>query len=128
MAGLAILKHTYNVSDEVLCELWLENPYYQYLCGEEFFQHELPFERSSISIWRKRMGEERLQALLQESLAVATRTGAMKPADLCRVIVDTTVQPKNITFPTDAKLVNRPREALVNFQHTRCRNRPHPYR
>jgi len=76
MAGLAILKHTYNVSDEVLCELWLENPYYQYLCGEEFFQHELPFERSSISIWRKRMGEERLQALLQESLAVATRTGA----------------------------------------------------
>jgi IS5 family transposase len=115
MAGLAILKHTYNVSDEVLCELWLENPYYQYLCGEEFFQHELPFERSSISIWRKRMGEERLQALLQESLAVATRTGAMKPADLCRVIVDTTVQPKNITFPTDAKLVNRAREKLVKL-------------
>jgi transposase, IS5 family len=59
------------------------------------------------------MGEERLQALLQESLAVATRTGAMKPADLNRVIVDTTVQPKNITFPTDAKLANRAREKLV---------------
>src|SRR6266481_8607229 len=82
MAGLAILKHTFNLSDEVLCELWLENPYYQYFCDEEFFQHELPFERSSISTWRKRMGEERLRALLQESLAVATRTGAMKPADL----------------------------------------------
>jgi transposase, IS5 family len=115
MAGLAILKHTFNLSDEVLCELWLENPYYQYFCGEEFFQHELPFERSSISIWRKRMGEERLQALLQESLAVATRTGAMKPSDLSRVIVDTTVQPKNITFPTDAKLVNRAREKLVKL-------------
>jgi len=113
MAGLAILKHTFNLSDEVLCELWLENPYYQYFCGEEFFQHELPFERSSISVWRKRMGEERLQALLQESLAVATRTGAMKPADLSRVIVDTTVQPKNITFPTDAKLLNRARDKLV---------------
>jgi len=83
------------------------------LCGETFFQHALPLERSSITRWRNRMGEERLNALLQESLAVATRTGAMKPADLNRVIVDTTVQPKNITFPTDAKLANRAREKLV---------------
>jgi transposase, IS5 family len=115
MAGLAILKHTYDLSDEVLCEVWCENPYYQYFCGEEFFQHRLPFDRTSISRWRARMGEERLAALLQESLAVATRTGAMKPSDLSRVIVDTTVQPKNITFPTDAKLMNRAREKLVKL-------------
>ena len=115
MAGLAILKHTYNLSDEVLCELWIENPYYQYFCGEEFFQHQLPLDRSSMTHWRNRMGEERLQALLQESLAVATRSGAMKPGDLARVIVDTTVQPKNITFPTDAKLMNRAREKLVKL-------------
>jgi transposase, IS5 family len=115
MAGFAILKHTYNLSDEVVCELWLENPYYQYFCGEEFFQHRLPLDRSSMTNWRNRMGEERLQALLQESLAVATKTGAMKPGDLARVIVDTTVQPKNITFPTDAKLLNRAREKLVKL-------------
>jgi len=115
MAGLAILKHTYNLSDEVVCELWIENPYYQYFCGEEFFQHRLPLDRSSMTHWRNRMGEERLQALLQESLAVATKTGAMKPVDLARVIVDTTVQPKNITFPTDAKLLNRAREKLVKL-------------
>src|SRR5258708_11162222 len=65
--------------------------------------------------WRNRMGEERLRALLQESLAVATKTGAMKPSELSRVIVDTTVQPKNITFPTDAKLMNRAREKLVKL-------------
>src|SRR5260370_8455688 len=65
--------------------------------------------------WRNRMGEERLQALLQESLAVATKTGTMKPSELSRVIVDTTVQPKNITFPTDAKLLNRAREKLVKL-------------
>jgi transposase, IS5 family len=115
MAGLAILKHTYDVSDEVLCERWVENPYFQYFCGEEFFQHELPFERSSLTCWRQRMGEERLQALLQESLAVAVKTEAMKPGDLARVIVDTTVQPKNVTFPTDAKLLNRAREKLVKL-------------
>ena len=115
MAGLAILKHTYDLSDEVLCERWVENPYYQFFCGEEFFQHRLVFDRSSLTRWRQRMGEERLQALLQESLSVATRTEAIKPADLNRVIVDTTVQPKNVMFPTDARLLNRAREILVRL-------------
>ncbi|MET4214739.1 IS5 family transposase [Bradyrhizobium sp. LA2.1] len=115
MAGLAILKHTYDLSDEVLCERWVENPYYQYFCGEEFFQHRLVFDRSSLTRWRNRMGEERLQALIQESLSVATRTKAIKPSELSRVIVDTTVQPKNVMFPTDAKLLNRAREKLVRL-------------
>ena len=115
MAGLAILKHTYDLSDEVLCERWVENPYYQFFCGEEFFQHRLVFDRSSLTRWRNRMGEGRLQALIQESLSVATRTKAIKPSELSRVIVDTTVQPKNVTFPTDAKLLNRAREKLVRL-------------
>jgi IS5 family transposase len=115
IAGLAILKHTYNLSDEVLCERWVENPYYQFFCGEEFFQHRLVFDRSSLTRWRQRMGEEKLQALLQESLAVATKTEAIKPSDLNRVIIDTTVQPKNVMFPTDARLLNRAREILVRL-------------
>jgi Transposase domain (DUF772) len=49
MAGLAILKHTYDLSDEVLCDRWIENPYYQFFCGEEYLQHELPFDRSSLT-------------------------------------------------------------------------------
>ena len=115
MAGLAILKHTYDLSDEVLCERWVENPYYQFFCGEEFFQHRLVFDRSSLTRWRQRMGEEKLQTLLQESLAVATKTKAIKPSDLNRVIVDTTVQPKNVMFPTDARLLNRAREIVVRL-------------
>ena len=115
MAGLAILKHTYDLSDEVLCQRWVENPYYQFFCGEEFFQHRLVFDRSSLTRWRQRMGEEKLQALLQESLSVATRTEAIKPSDLNRVIIDTTVQPKNVMFPTDARLLNRAREILVRL-------------
>jgi transposase, IS5 family len=115
MAGLAILKHTFDLSDEVLCERWVENPYYQLFCGEEFFRHDLPFERSSITRWRQRMGEEKIAALIQESLNVATRTGAAKPADFTKIIVDTTVQPKAVAFPTDARLMHRAREKLVRL-------------
>lgn len=113
MAGLAILKFTFDLSDEELCARWIENPYFQFFCGEEFFLHELPFDRSSMTRWRQRMGEERVAALLQESLSVAVRTGAMAPQDTRRVVIDTTVQPKNVMFPTDAKLLNRAREKLV---------------
>jgi transposase, IS5 family len=92
--GLAILKHTYDLSDEVLCERYVENPYRQYFCGEEFFQHRLVFDRSSLTRWRNRMGKERLAALIQESLSVATRTEAIKPTELSQVIVETTVHPR----------------------------------
>src|SRR3954454_24815367 len=115
MAGLAILKHLHDLSDEVLCERWIETPYWQLFCGEEFFQHTPPFDRSSLTRWRQRMGEERLMALLQESLAVATRTGAAKPADFRQVIVDTTVQEKAVTFSTDDRLMHRARERLVRL-------------
>jgi hypothetical protein len=77
MAGLAILKHTYNHSDEIVCELWIENRYYQYFCGAEFFQHRLPLDRSSMSNWRNRMGEERLQALLQDAAPPSSPSSAI---------------------------------------------------
>ena len=115
MAGLAILKITFDLSDEMVCERWVESPYFQYFCGETFFQHKLVFDRSSITRWRQRMGEEKLKSLLQESLAIAVATKAMAPADVAEVIIDTTVQPKNVMFPTDAKLLNRAREKLVRL-------------
>jgi len=98
-----------------LCERWVENPYYQFFCGEEFFQHELVLDRSSLTVWRQRMGEEKVRVLLQESLAIAVKTEAVKPSELAEVIIDTTVQPKNVMFPTDARLLNRAREILVRM-------------
>ena len=115
MAGLAILKHTHNLSDEALCARWIENPYFQFFCGEAFFRHVLPFDRSSMTRWRQRMGEERLNALVQESLNVAVKTKALRIADLSHVIVDTTVQEKNAMFPTDARLLDRARVRLVKL-------------
>ncbi len=104
MIGMFILKHTYELSDEQVWDRWVQNPYFQYFTGEEFFQHELPHERSGMSHWRKRIGDK-LDILLQETLRLAHDTGALKKSDLARITVDTTVQPKNVTFPTDAKLL-----------------------
>ena len=105
MIGLLLLKHIYGLSDEAVCERWVHDPYFQHFTGEEFFQHEFPHERSDLSHWRKRLGDK-LELLLAESLRVAHETGALRTRDLKRVTVDTTVQPKAITFPTDAKLVH----------------------
>jgi transposase, IS5 family len=105
MVGLLLLKHIHGLSDEEMCERWVENPYFQYFTGEEFFQHVFPHERSGLSHWRKRLGDK-LELLLAETLRVAHASGALRTRELARVTVDTTVQPKNITFPTDAKLVH----------------------
>ncbi len=104
MIGMFLLKHTYALSDEQVWDRWVQDPYFQYFTGEEFFQHVLPHERSGMSHWRKRIGDK-LDILLQESLHIAHDTGALNKRDLARVTVDTTVQPKNVTFPTDAKLL-----------------------
>src|SRR5205809_1078320 len=103
--GLLLLKHIYGLSDEAVCERWVYDPYFQHFTGFEFFQHEFPHERSDLSHWRKRLGDK-LELLLAESLKVAHETGALRTRDLKRVRVDTTVQPKAITFPTDAKLLH----------------------
>jgi IS5 family transposase len=112
--GLLLLKHIYGLSDEGVCERWVHDPYFQHFTGEEFFQHEFPHERSDLSHWRKRLGDK-LELLLAESLRVAHEAGALRTRDLKRVTVDTTVQPKNITFPTDAKLLHAAVKGLVRL-------------
>jgi transposase, IS5 family len=119
MAGLMILKHMESLSDEVLCARFLDSPYVQFFCGEVSFRHDLPFDRSSLTRWRQRLGEEHLTALLQESLSVAHQTGALATKDLERVAVDTTVQPKAVAYPTDARLMHRALIKLVDLAR-RC--------
>lgn len=103
--GLLLLKHIYGLSDEGVCERWVYDPYFQHFTGEEFFKHEFPHERSDLTHWRKRLGDK-LELLLAESLRVAHESGALRTRDLARVTIDTTVQPKAISFPTDAKLLH----------------------
>jgi IS5 family transposase len=115
MVGLAYLGHAYGLSDEAVVAKWVENPYWQYFCGETYFQHLLPIDSSSMSRWRKRIGEEGCEKILAETLQAGLRSGAVKDSSLKRINVDTTVQPKAVRFPTDSRSYNRCRERLVRL-------------
>lgn len=104
MLGLLLLKYMKNLSDEEVCDMWVENPYFQYFCGERLFQYKLRIDRSSISRWRKRVDIEKLEKILQESLHVAYKTKALSPKDVRRIAVDTTVQEKAVDYPTEVQL------------------------
>lgn len=80
MAGVAILKHMHDLSDEALRARWIENPYYQYFCGGEFFQHRLVFDRSLMTRWRQRMGEELMHRARERLVRLAEKHGAIAPA------------------------------------------------
>ena len=113
MVGLMYLKHTFNESDESVVARWVENPYWQFFCGYEYMQHNPPVDSSMMSKWRKRVGAERLEKLLEATIHTALAMKAIKPKELERVNVDTTVQEKAIAFPTDARLYHKMRIALV---------------
>ncbi len=113
IAGLMYLQHAFNLSDEAVVARWVENPYYQHFTGETFFQHGPPIDPSSMSRWRKRIGEEGVEWLLTKTIEAARSSGAVTDKSLKRVSVDTTVMEKNIAHPTDARLYERARRQLV---------------
>jgi transposase, IS5 family len=115
MVGLSYLKHSYSLSDEQVCERWVENPYWQFFCGFDYLQHRLPIEPSSLTRWRERIGTSGMERLLAATVEAALASGAVKPSSLERVTVDTTVQPKAIAFPLDSRLYHRGREILVRL-------------
>lgn len=102
IAGLLILKEMFKESDESVVDRWIENPYWQYFTGEDFFQNKQPFDPSEFVHFRKRLKEDGLEFLLSQSVALHPKAKSEK-----EVQIDTTVQEKNITFPTDAKLAKK---------------------
>lgn len=119
MVGLQFLKYTFNESDESVVARWVENPYWQYFCGYTHMQHRCPIHPTSMTRWRKRVGADRLEELVRETIALGRREGHVSKADLERVNVDTTVQEKNITYPTDSKLLYRSIQKLVKAAKSR---------
>jgi len=119
MVSLHYLKYMHNLSDEDVVHGWVENPYWQYLSGMKFFQHGFPIDPSTMTRWRKRIGEAGAEELLKETIEAGLKLKAVKGFQLARVNVDTTVQEKDIRFPTDARLYDRARERLVKAARER---------
>ena len=113
MVSLHYLKYTFDLSDEDVLEGWVENPYWQYFSGMKYFEHELPIHPSSMTRWRKRIGESGAEEMLKQTIEAGLKLKAIKKTQLKRVNIDTTVQEKDIRFPTDARLYDRARERLV---------------
>jgi IS5 family transposase len=111
MVGLSMLKHLENLSDEVLVQRWVQNPYYQAFCGEIEFQWQLPCDPTSLTHFRKRIGVTGHEKIL----AVSIMLHAEKVEQEDEVCIDTTVQEKNITFPTDAKQYRKIHGKLLNL-------------
>jgi IS5 family transposase len=102
IAGLLLLKEMFKESDESVVERWIENAYWQYFTGEDFFQTKQPFDPSEFVHFRKRLKEDGLEFLLSQTVALHPEAKNEE-----EVQIDTTVQEKNITFPTDAKLAKK---------------------
>lgn len=113
MVGLHYLKYANDLSDEEVVGKWVENPYWQYFCGCDCFEHQFPIEPTSMTKWRNRVKSAGMEKLLEETIKGGLKTKIIKKSNLKKVNIDTTVQEKAITFPTDAKLYHRMRERLV---------------
>lgn len=115
MVGLHYLKHAFDESDESVVARWVENPYWQYFCGYDYLQHHCPIHPTSLVKWRQRVGVERMETLLAETLRLALEFKQVTVPQLRKVTVDTTVQEKAIAFPTDARLYTKMLLRLVNL-------------
>jgi IS5 family transposase len=105
IVGLLLLKQMYNLGDETVVERYLENPYWQHFCGEVYFQYKLPFDPSDFVHFRHRIGPEGMEKIFKQSIDMFDKDFIRR--EVKEVRVDTTVQEKNITFPTDRKLTER---------------------
>jgi len=99
MVGLLLLKQIENLSDENVVLQWKRNPYYQYLCGMHEYVPALPCDATELVKFRQRIGKEGVEKIFAMSVALHGKACEEK-----QVIVDTTVQEKNVTYPTNGKL------------------------
>ena len=113
MVGLHYLKHAFNLSDELVVERWVENPYWQYFCGAQYFAHSLPIDPSQMTRFRTRVGAAGCEFMLLLTIEAGLATRTVAPTSFAAVNVDTTVQEKAIAHPTDARLYHKARVALV---------------
>ena len=114
MVSLLYLKHSFNLSDEELCTRWSENVLWQFFSGMAYYEHRLPCDPTQIGRFRRDLGEEGVEQLLKATIDTAVAIKAVRPTELERVIVDTTVQEKAIAHPVDSRLLEIARHKVAS--------------
>ena len=114
MASLVYLKNCFNLSDEELCCRWSENILWQFFSGMDYDEHRLPCDATQIGRFRRALGEDGLEQLLKATIDTAVAIKAVRPTELERVIVDTTVQEKAIAHPVDSRLLEIARHKVAS--------------
>ena len=114
LASLLYLKHSFNLSDEDVCERWSESPLWQFFSGLEYYEHRLPCDATQVGRFRHDIGEEGMEQLLKATIDTAVAMKAVKPEALERVTVDTTVQEKAIAHPVDSRLLEIARHKVAS--------------
>ena len=114
LCSLVYLKHAFNLSDEALVERWSENVVWQHFSGLDYYEPRLPCDATQIGRFRMAIGEAGMQAILKATIDTAVLVKAIKPAEFERIIVDTTVQEKAISYPVDARLLEIARHKIVS--------------
>lgn len=123
MCGLLILKHVRNLSDESVVGQWSENAYYQYFCGMFELTPSYLCNASELLHFRKRIDEKGMELILSESIRVNQEGDDRNHHGTA--FIDSTVQEKNVTYPTDAKLHKKiVRKAIVNRSERAYVQRP----
>ena len=115
MVGLHYIKFTKDLSDEEVVWGWMENAYWQFFTGEEYFQKEFPIDPTSMTRFRNRLKEGGVLEMLRETISAGLRLKCIRPESLEKVAVDSTVQEKNISFPTDIGLYSKMIQKLVKL-------------
>ncbi len=115
MVSLLYLKHAYNESDETLVERWAENVQWQFFSGMQYYEPRLPCDATQIGRFRRLLGEAGVELLLKTTIETAVSIKAVKPDELQRVVVDSTVQEKAISHPTDSRLLDVARRKVVQL-------------
>jgi IS5 family transposase len=113
MISLLYLKDALNESDEGVVERWAETPTWQYFSGLDYFEHCWPCDPTALVHFRKALGEEGVEALLQQTINVAVTLKLIAESALSTVIVDSTIQHTAIAYPTDSKMLETARSKLT---------------
>jgi IS5 family transposase len=113
MAGIHILKHMFDMSDEDAVKRLCGDVYWMAFCGinEPFISDDWePLDPTTMTKFRNRIGVEgvqKIEGVVRDQLLAEKRISPKSE------FADTTAMEKNVAYPTDTNLLDRGRKRII---------------